>query len=82
MPCLRGIGDVFDFYQKVNNVDFPSALRELAATAGLSGAPKPQRQRVVATFKYRDAAGKLLYWKERVEPGPNGRKRRVSFFPR
>lgn len=33
-PCQKG-GDIFSFYQLVENVDFPQALRELAERAGV-----------------------------------------------
>jgi hypothetical protein len=38
------------------------------------------QQRVVARFEYRDAAGKLHYFKERLEPGRDGRKKEFRFF--
>src|SRR2546422_9591374 len=60
-------GDAFDFYQKLKGVDFPTAVRELGAQAGLTG--EPLRQQVVACFDYRDTNGKVLYSKERLEPG-------------
>ena len=44
MLFVRGMGDVFDFYQKVKGVDFPSAVRELGTLAGMvEGKPSSRR---------------------------------------
>lgn len=69
-------GDIFTLYQKVGSVDFPTALKELAAIAGVADASKPK---VVATFKYTDMGGNLLYTKERIEPGRNGKSKEFIF---
>lgn len=39
-----------------------------------------EEPRVVATFTYQDAKGKPLYFKERLEPGRDGRKKEFRFF--
>ncbi len=69
-------GDVFTFHQETNSVDFHTALKELAAIAGVVDTSKPK---VVATFKYVDMGGNLLYTKERIEPGKNGRPKEFLF---
>ncbi len=69
-------GDIFTLYQKVKGVDFPTALKELAVIAGVTDASKPK---VVATFKYTDMGGNLLYTKERIEPGRNGKSKEFIF---
>jgi DNA primase len=40
-----------------------------------SPAPPPLQRRVVQTFEYRDAAGQLLYYVDRIEPGWNGKSK-------
>lgn len=69
-------GDVFGFYQQLKGVDFPTALNELGEMQGIVDTPKG---RVVATFEYTDAGGKILYAKERVEPGRNGKLKEFFF---
>jgi putative DNA primase/helicase len=42
--------------------------------------PAPQiKPKVVARYHYRDQAGNILYWKERLEPGKGGRKKDFRF---
>ena len=72
-------GDVFSFYQRMKGVDFSAAVRDLGQLAGLAE-DAPMRQLVVARFEYRDAASNLLYFKERLEPGRDGRKKEFRFF--
>ncbi len=69
-------GDVFTFHQETNGVDFLTALEELAVYTGVTDASKPK---VVATFKYTDMSGNLLYTKERIEPGRNGKSKEFFF---
>lgn len=69
-------GDVFSFYMETNGVDFPTALKELAVIAGVADASKPK---VVAAYKYTDMSGNLLYTKERIEPGRNGKSKEFFF---
>lgn len=64
-PCDVG-GDVFAFVQKFHGLDFPAALRRLAAGAS---APESTRQRqIVATYDYHDECGRLLFQAVRFEP--------------
>lgn len=70
-------GDIFAFYQKVKEVDFSTALRELGVMAGVVGSDT--KPKIVATFKYTDEAGNVLYLKERLEPGRNGRSKEFVF---
>ncbi|MFH1023795.1 MAG: CHC2 zinc finger domain-containing protein [Planctomycetota bacterium] len=72
-----GGGDVFSFYQRAKNVDFPTAVREIAASQGIAAdSPAP---RVVATYAYHDTEGRVLHMKERLEPGKNGRSKSFRF---
>jgi putative DNA primase/helicase len=70
-------GDIFTFYQKVKDVDFPTALNEIGKMAGV--VESDTKSKVVATFKYCDSEEKLLYVKERIEPGRNGRSKEFVF---
>lgn len=70
-------GDIFTFYQRVKGVDFPTALQEIGKIAGVVEADI--KSKVVATFRYTDEAGNLLYIKERLEPGRNGRSKEFVF---
>lgn len=70
-------GDIFTFYQRVKDVDFPTALKEMGEMSGV--VESDTKPKTVATFKYTDEAGNLLYIKERVEPGRNG-KPKAFFF--
>lgn len=69
-------GDVFKFYQDHKKVDFLTALKEVAEMQGITDAPKGK---VVATFGYENAAGTILYIKERIEPGRNGKSKEFIF---
>ncbi len=69
-------GDVFTFYQKYKDCDFPTALKEIAEMAGTSTDIKPK---VVARFEYKDENGKTLYIKERIEPGRDGKEKEFIF---
>lgn len=69
-------GDVFSFHMETNGVDFPTALKEMAVIAGVADASKPK---VVAAYKYTDMNGNLLYTKDRVEPGRNGKSKEFFF---
>jgi putative DNA primase/helicase len=76
-PCGKG-GDVFKFYMKLKRVDFLTAVKEIAEMYGIT--EEKIKQKVVATFYYHDKNGKVLYNRERVEPGRNGKKK--EFFPK
>ena len=70
-------GDVFTFYQKYKDTDFPTALKEIGKMTGV--VKSDTKPKTVATFKYTDEAGNLLYIKERIEPGRNGRSKEFFF---
>jgi hypothetical protein len=74
-------GSIFDLYSKAHNLDFKGSFQALAARAGL-GQPvkKPyQKQIVTGCYCYPDAEN-MAYWKERIEPGFNGRGKDFLFF--
>src|SRR4030067_1882436 len=71
-------GDVFKFYQDIKSCDFSTALKEIAEQQGITETEAP-KGKVVATFEYKNAEGKILYIKERIEPGRNGRKKDFIF---
>src|SRR3990172_7802144 len=70
-------GDIFTFYQRVKKVDFPTALKEIGKMAGV--VELDTKPKIVASFKYTDKAGNLLYTKERLEPGRDGRSKEFVF---
>ena len=70
-------GDIFIFYEKLKNVAFKTALKDIAKMQGITDATIGQK--VVATFKYKDTEGKTLYIKERIEPGKDGRSKEFRF---
>ncbi|GEM_PF-1816978 len=70
-------GDVFAFYQKHKGVDFLTALKEIGKLAG--AVESDTEPKIVAAFKYHDSDGRVLYSKERVEPGRNGRSKEFVF---
>lgn len=70
-------GDAISFYQKYKDVDFKKALREIGEMAGI--ADTDTNPKVMAIHEYRDANGKVLYTKERNEPGKNGRAKEFIF---
>lgn len=70
-------GDVFTFYQRLKGVDFPTALKEMGEAVRI--VESDIKPKVVATFKYTDEAGSILYIKERLEPGRKGRSKEFVF---
>jgi hypothetical protein len=66
-PCRKG-GDVFEFVQEFNKVDFPTALEILEQRAGGRSRIDTATRRIVATYDYRDEANVLLYQTVRYEP--------------
>lgn len=38
------------------------------------------RRTVTGRYEYRDIEGKILYWKERIEPGRNGARKEFCFY--
>lgn len=70
-------GDVFTFYQKYKDCDFSTALKEIGEAVGI--VESDIKPKVVATFKYTDEAENLLYTKERIEPGKNGKNKEFLF---
>lgn len=72
-------GDVFTFLQKLKGIDFVTALEEVGKIAGVSSNSRNGNSEVVATYRYEDTEGTVLYSKERVEPGRNGREKEFFF---
>lgn len=70
-------GDIFKFYQDLKKVDFKTALKEVAEMQGIIDTPV--KQKIVVTYEYKDADGKAIYIKERLEPGGNERSKEFRF---
>jgi archaellum biogenesis ATPase FlaH len=56
---------LFDFYMERHNVDFQTALRDLAKEVGLS--TEPQRK-ITKIYNYTDESGNILFQTVRYEP--------------
>lgn len=73
-------GTIFDLVMKVKGLAFGDACTWMARRAGLKDESLPVRYRVAGKYPYRRADGSLAYWKERIEPGFNGRSKDFLFF--
>lgn len=71
--------DPVDLCMKVWGTDFKATMGELERRAGII-APEKIKQQVTGRYDYLDQNGKLLYWKERLEPGPGGRSKEFRFY--
>lgn len=65
--CNEG-GDVFTFYQKRYNCSFNAALKDLARMYGVDQVQQKPKQKIIATYDYHDAEGKLIFQVVRFEP--------------
>ena len=81
-PCDTG-GDAVAFVMRHDGLAFPEALRKLGAEVGVvvDGGAREQtaEPKVVATYRYSDAAGVVLAVKRRWEPAHDCSGRRKSF---
>lgn len=74
-------GTVFDLVMACKSLDFAGACRFMADRGGLKeNPPPPVKFKVTGKYPYHHADGMLAYWKERVEPGFNGRSKDFLFF--
>lgn len=82
-------GSIFDLYGKIHGLDFKGSIQALEARAGLASQNRSAtpiikttqvQQRVTGRYDFHDADGSLLYWKERLEPGQNGRSKEFRFY--
>jgi putative DNA primase/helicase len=73
-------GTLFDLVMVCEGLDFAAALKFLADRAGLKDEAPPVKFKVTGKFPYHHADGTLAYWKERIEPGFNGRPKDFLFF--
>lgn len=74
--CNEG-GDIFAFYQKLKQVNFHTALKEIAKMQGIDTTPITPK--VTATFYYRNTNNEIVYRKQRIEPGKNGKSKEFYF---
>ncbi|MEI6610717.1 MAG: CHC2 zinc finger domain-containing protein [Deltaproteobacteria bacterium] len=74
-------GNFIGLYMKVKGQEYKEAIKELAARAGYSQEKKQAVKQVMTSrFDYHNPDGALLYWKERMEPGKNGREKEFFFY--
>ncbi|MFZ4859229.1 MAG: AAA family ATPase [Desulfuromonadaceae bacterium] len=71
-------GSIFDLFGKIHGLDFRGSIKALTARAGLEQGKS--KQTVTGRYDYHDASGVLLYWKERVEPGQDGKTKDFYFY--
>lgn len=58
----------------------PSPAKTPAPAKPAKAKTEPRsKQKTVAVYRYRDAAGVVRYWKKRLEPGRGGRSKEFSF---
>ncbi len=71
-------GDCIEFVRRLKNCDFSTAVLELAGYVGIkepSKTPSEKKQKITATYDYRDESGKLIFQAIRMEPGRNGKSK-------
>jgi replicative DNA helicase len=81
-------GDVFAFIEKLENPgSFDAVVSRVAELAGSADSGRamenkhsqeclaPPQQRTVAEYEYTDEQGEVLFVVQRLEPGPNGKKK-------
>jgi putative DNA primase/helicase len=73
-------GTVFDLVMVSKGLDFAAACQFMADRAGLKNETEKINFKVTGKFSYHHADGTLAYWKERIEPGFNGRSKDFLFF--
>lgn len=73
-------GTVFDLVMVVKSLDFAAACAWMAERAGLKDDTPAVKFKVTGKFPYHHSDGTLAYWKERIEPGFNGRSKDFLFF--
>jgi len=71
-------GSIFDLFGKVHGLDYAGAITALARSVGLE--TDSRRPKVTGYYEYLDSGGSRLYWKERIEPGLDDRKKMFIFF--
>lgn len=72
-------GNFAKFYSRMTGCSIPDSYRILNEMAGLGKVIDMKQGKEVDRFNYYDRNGKLLYYRIRVEPGKNGRKK--DFYP-
>lgn len=73
--CTPKGGDVIDFYCKHEGADIKGLAARYLNSSQVKVTPK-----VTGRYDYHDQAGILLYWKERIEPGKDGRAKDFYFY--
>ena len=71
---------IIDLLMKVRSVEFKEAMQELERRAGII-ATINNKPRITGRYEYYDESGVLSYWKERIEPGRDGRSKEFLFNP-
>ncbi|HNY71660.1 MAG TPA: DUF3987 domain-containing protein [Syntrophorhabdus sp.] len=77
--CKPEGGDVIDFYRQSEGLDISALGRKYLVDGQATGTTTAAQRKVTGRYDYHDRAGNLLYWKERVEPGKDGRAKDFYF---
>lgn len=72
-------GSIIDLLMGVRGCDFKKAMQELEQRAGIAR-PAEKKRHVTGRYEYYDPSGVLQYWKERIEPGSDGRSKEFCFY--
>ncbi|MEI7636318.1 MAG: CHC2 zinc finger domain-containing protein [Syntrophus sp. (in: bacteria)] len=79
VPTCDARGDFINLFMKVNGLDFKGAMKELAERAGMAADTGEKVKQVKTRYDYHGPYGTVLYWKIRIDPGKNGRKKDFYF---
>ncbi len=78
--CKPEGGDVIDFYRQSEDLDITGLGKKYLNAVQVSDTKATVQRKVAGRYDYHDEAGNLLYWKERIEPGKDGRPKDFYFY--
>lgn len=73
--CSSRGGDIIDFHCKNEKTDIPGLMKKYLGNGSAAATRK-----TMGRYDFLDEDGNILYWKERIEPGRNGRDKEFFFF--
>lgn len=73
-------GGIPDLMSKVKGLSVADSLKEMEQRAGLPSKSHKAKQAVTGRYDFHAPDGSLLYWKERIEPGRDGRSKEFVFY--
>jgi hypothetical protein len=78
--CTPKGGDVVDFHCRSEGTDINGLMEKYLGSQSAPDHKHPVNPKVVDRYDYKDEKGYTLYWKERVEPGREGRDKDFFFY--